>query len=115
MLSTKQPTCGIVGQADSEGDDPTGSYLLARFQSEQSRHTAWYRYVCVVEKGTTDGLQVMGFQSLRGSKTMFEAKERDISVINHSDILAVLPHPTLVKNGSRYCYNFPLPIDIKEA
>ncbi|KAF4517677.1 hypothetical protein B566_EDAN004971 [Ephemera danica] len=95
---------------------PAGSYILARFQGGNSRRNRlWFRYVCVVEKTTPEGLQVMGFQALRGSKIIFEPKERDISVISHSDILALLPHPMLVKTGRRYNYKFANPIDIKES
>jgi hypothetical protein len=33
---------------------------MARFQGGTSKHSSWYRYVCVVENVTKNGLQVMG-------------------------------------------------------
>lgn len=92
----------------------TGDFVLANFRGGTDRHPKTYKYVCAVEKIEAEEIHVMGLKSQGPTRTLFQSQVKDISVIFHTDISAVLPEPIVVNFGDRFCFKFPKPIAIQE-
>lgn len=100
----------------SKKDIIIGTYVLVKVLGGR-RKKETYRYVAVVlKKNDNDELEVNGLKSLDITKTKFKITEDDEFTIGMSDIIAVLPDPTVesTSTGESSTYNFAKLVDVKE-
>ena len=93
-----------------------GVFLLVKFSStgKNPSTSSCYSYVCCIERAESDGkYEVQAFQS-SGSQREFVTIENDVSQITKSDILEVLPNPSMVVKRRKIVQVFAKPIDVKE-
>lgn len=89
-----------------------GAFILAKFLGGSRKKTE-YRYACIIQDLYENELQVVSMKSGE-SKKQFKIVDKDISVIGKSDVVCILPTPSVSTTGERTKYNFPVFIDVKE-
>lgn len=126
-VSSKPKMRGILnasGSSCSEDDDHTeetmpklediqnGRYVLVKFDGPRKIE---YRYVAVCLSDVDDGdVKIMCLKLIGDSGDKFKVDETDISYTQFSNILRVLPTPSLVMKGNRLTYQFSSKIDVFE-
>lgn len=78
------------------------------------RKSVEFKYVCVIQQVYSDNeYEVMGFKSVSNDKKNFKAVKNDLSTITITDIIAVLPQPT-IQSDEELIIQFNFTIDVKE-
>uniref|UniRef100_A0A6P7F379 Uncharacterized protein LOC114324648 n=1 Tax=Diabrotica virgifera virgifera TaxID=50390 RepID=A0A6P7F379_DIAVI len=79
-----------------------GRYILAKFLSQRGKKT--YIYVCKILEVEPEVI-VIGYKSIKPSKTEFKMIDADISQISKEDIVEFLPNPASIEclDGSTKC------------
>lgn len=84
-----------------------GESVLVAFPGKKKQH----RYVCIIRKKLPKHeLEVVGLKCCNETKTHFIPNEEDVSNIQTSQIIEVLPHPNIILFGERVKYEFPEPL-----
>lgn len=97
-------------------DIKEGDFVLVSFVGGK-RNTCKFVYLCCVQEVNTDEdeIRVMGFKSTNSDvRKSFVAQEDDVSIVNFSQIISVLPAPDVTMSERRLTYVFKSRIGVKE-
>lgn len=84
-----------------------GDFILAKFSSSLGKKT--YKYVCLIEDIAGKKAVVKGMKSYK-QKNTFKFIKNDVSIIDMTDIIILLPQPDSVGE----LYTFPENINVIE-
>lgn len=114
----------IYTSSEEDDDDPLmiprtsrdniklGTYLLINLKSEQKKSGS-HQFVAVCQsKIINDEFEVMFLKNCGNNKALFCANENDVSFVNLSEVVDVLPDPTIVVKGDRIFHKFETPVSI---
>lgn len=92
-----------------------GTFVLVKFYSQKKKSFA-YKYVCkIIQRLSDNEFVVAGYKTKNREKTTFKAIPNDESSIDFSDVLLILPAPSVTIINEHYTeYTFPLKIDTNE-
>ncbi|CAB3255555.1 unnamed protein product [Arctia plantaginis] len=79
-----------------------GDFVLAKFSSALGKKT--YKYVCLIEDITGEKAVVKGLKSYK-QKNTFKLIKNDVSIIDFTDIITVLPQPDCVGELYKFSEN----------
>lgn len=90
-----------------------GSFVLVEFPHENSSKRFVYVAICQSSVDSFGDVEVMCLKSVQDSR-VFKTNESDVTFINFSQILEVLPLPEMKMKGNRFYYSFKKIVNIKE-
>ncbi|KAF6208793.1 hypothetical protein GE061_014533 [Apolygus lucorum] len=79
-----------------------------------TRKTTHFLYACKVDDIIDDDLEVTGLKSVDGTKTKFVLVENDCFSVGKDQVKAILPNPSVEKEGRKILLKFPGSVNVKE-
>lgn len=92
-----------------------GTFVLVKVLSGKRKSITYHYAAIIQEKLNQNEYKVMGLKSMDTAKTVFKSVEDDLFSVTTSEIIAVLPEPSVEQSGNRLRYKFGGAVAVHEC